>query len=117
MRPDDNLPHATTLHRIQKWYESCCDGEWEHEFGVRISTLDNPGWAVEINVEGTRAASAAFGRIEFGETDDNYTNEGDTIGPWYVCWRDESAWHAACDPTSLETVLTHFLDWAEKQNS
>ena len=27
---------------LQSWYQSQCDGDWEHEFGIRIETLDNP---------------------------------------------------------------------------
>ncbi|MFK0239099.1 Imm53 family immunity protein, partial [Streptomyces vinaceus] len=27
--------------------------DWEHEWGVKIATLDNPGWTVEIDLEET----------------------------------------------------------------
>ena len=37
------------LEALQHWYESQCDGDWEHEFGVKIGTLDNPGWMVDIS--------------------------------------------------------------------
>ena len=30
----------------QQWYQSKCDGTWEHMYGVEIDTLDNPGWTV-----------------------------------------------------------------------
>jgi hypothetical protein len=33
---------------IQKWYSAQCDGEWEHDLGVAIGTLDNPGWSVRL---------------------------------------------------------------------
>jgi hypothetical protein len=35
---------------LQQWYQAQCDGEWEHQKGVRIDTLDNPGWAVKADV-------------------------------------------------------------------
>lgn len=35
---------------LQAWYGSRCDGAWEHACGVRIDTLDNPGWRVEVDV-------------------------------------------------------------------
>ena len=38
---------------IENWYESHCDGDWEHDFGVSIDTLDNPGWLVKINLDDT----------------------------------------------------------------
>lgn len=33
---------AAALTRLQRWYSSVCDGDWEHQFGVNVSTLDNP---------------------------------------------------------------------------
>ncbi|MEV8403368.1 Imm53 family immunity protein [Streptomyces niveus] len=39
------------LDWLRNWYAQQCDGEWEHERGVRIATLDNPGWTVSIDLE------------------------------------------------------------------
>ena len=30
------------------WYLSQCNGDWEHAYGVKIDTLDNPGWTLEV---------------------------------------------------------------------
>jgi hypothetical protein len=38
------------LKRIQSWYKNQCDGDWEHSYGVRIETLDNPGWSLTIDL-------------------------------------------------------------------
>jgi hypothetical protein len=38
------------LEWLQKWYLDQCDGSWEHEYGIRIETLDNPGWKVTIDL-------------------------------------------------------------------
>jgi hypothetical protein len=43
----------TDLCWLQKWCEQQCNGLWEHSSEVKISTLDNPGWAVEIALKGT----------------------------------------------------------------
>ncbi len=32
-----------TLNWIQSWYYENCDGDWEHSYGMRIDTVDNPG--------------------------------------------------------------------------
>lgn len=37
------------LDWIQNWYNEQCDGNWEHDHGIKIETLDNPGWNVEID--------------------------------------------------------------------
>nr|TKK07812.1 hypothetical protein SrhCFBP13529_11555 [Stenotrophomonas rhizophila] len=41
------------LDRLQKWYADQCDGDWEHSFGIRIDTLDNPGWTVSVDLTDT----------------------------------------------------------------
>ncbi len=38
---------------LQQWYSHQCDGDWEHENGIRIETLDNPGWSISIDLIGT----------------------------------------------------------------
>ena len=29
---------------ISQWFDSHCNGQWEHHLGVTIETCDNPGW-------------------------------------------------------------------------
>ena len=41
------------LSWLQGWYRAQCNGTWEHGQGVKIDTLDNPGWSVEIDLKGT----------------------------------------------------------------
>src|SRR5687768_6013127 len=38
---------------LANWYAAQCDDEWEHEFGIRLQTLDNPGWNLQIDLVGT----------------------------------------------------------------
>ncbi|MFT5930929.1 MAG: hypothetical protein ACI93G_000001, partial [Hyphomonas sp.] len=38
---------------MPRWYQSQCDGDWEHSFGLKIESLDNPGWSVHVDLEGT----------------------------------------------------------------
>jgi len=35
---------------LQDWTKSQIDGDWEHELGVSISMLDNPGWILSADV-------------------------------------------------------------------
>jgi hypothetical protein len=41
------------LELVQRWYAAHCDGEWEHQYGIKIETLDNPGWRVTIDLTNT----------------------------------------------------------------
>ena len=92
----------TRLEQLQRWYLAQCDGEWEHDYGVDISTLDNPGWRLKINLEGTPLSGRPFVRLETHRTDDD----------WVVCWVEKSCFHAASGPLNLEEALGVFLDWA-----
>ena len=35
---------------LQDWTKSQIDGDWEHELGISISMLDNPGWILSADV-------------------------------------------------------------------
>jgi len=45
---------------LSSWYHSHCDGDWEHSARIRISTIDNPGWSISINLEGTELEETNF---------------------------------------------------------
>lgn len=38
---------------LQEWFAQHCDGDWEHDLGIRIDTLDNPGWSLKVRIEDT----------------------------------------------------------------
>lgn len=46
-----------TLEVICNWFSSQCDGDWEHEYGIKIETVDNPGWVITIDITYTSLAS------------------------------------------------------------
>jgi Immunity protein 53 len=39
---------------LQEWYKQQCNEDWEHEYGIIIRTIDNPGWSVEIGLKNTK---------------------------------------------------------------
>ncbi|WP_263597259.1 immunity 53 family protein [Metabacillus idriensis] len=49
---------------MQNWYLKQCDGDWEHQFGIRIDTLDNPGWSVKISITDTELLGKTFEKVE-----------------------------------------------------
>ena len=97
------MASTDVLLRLQAWYADQSDGEWEHSYGVRIDTLDNPGWAVRIDLNGTSVEDRALDREEVHRSEED----------WLVVWRDDAAqWHAACGPHNLEEAVERFLSWA-----
>ena len=51
------------LDWIANWYISQCDGRWEHFYGIKIDTLDNSGWGVEIDLSDTDLIDKPFTNI------------------------------------------------------
>lgn len=35
---------------LEEWYLKQCDDSWEHGEGIKIVTLDNPGWKIKIDL-------------------------------------------------------------------
>ena len=90
------------LAAFQDWFVASCDGEWEHDAGVSIETLDNPGWRVRVSLRDTANAGREYERQEI------YRDEHD----WIVCWVEKDEFNAACGPHNLGEALSVFLDWA-----
>ncbi|MIL09984.1 rhodanese-related sulfurtransferase [Salmonella enterica subsp. enterica] len=101
----------STLERIQDWYLSNCDGEWEHVYGFEIETLDNPGWRVTIDLTDTPLETKPFEELKHGndEPDDD---------DWFVIWvkndveSSKVVFNGAAGPRYLERVLEEFLKFA-----
>jgi len=75
----DRIP-ITNLESYQKfksslisktWYQQYCDGDREHRETIRISTMDNPGWYVFIDLEWTDSENKPFQTIENDINEDN----------------------------------------------
>lgn len=92
-----------TISELQKWYSSQCDEDWEHSYGIKIDTLDNPGWKLEIDIEGTSLEGAPF-----SETEINYDSDND----WVICRVEDNKFKGACGPMLLEKMISIFLEWA-----
>jgi hypothetical protein len=92
------------IRRIQAWYASHCDGVWEHDHGVTITTLDNPGWHVLVDLVGTSLENCPFAELH---------REGQANGEWIRVRKVSGRIEGACGPTSLAVVLAEFLRWAE----
>ena len=87
------------LTRLQDWYRSNCDGDWEHEFGIMIETLDNPGWSVKIDLSETSLHDLVYEKqVDNGDFD------------WFLIKVKEHTFHGTGDPDKLTMILSIFLD-------
>ncbi len=96
------------IERLTTWYAAQCNGEWEHPHGVKIESLDNPGWLVQIDLEGTILHQKEFSQIEHG-LEDGLPSDDD----WMICSvLKGSLFRGAGDPFKLAAILECFLSWA-----
>jgi len=98
------------IERIQKWYRNQCDDDWEHSYGVKIDTLDNPGWSLIVDLAGTQMEQTLFSPIAYRVGENSETKDED----WYVCKVEDSQFKGFGGPNHLKTILGIFLKWAEE---
>ena len=91
-----------SLSWLQRWYERQCDGTWEHAYGIKIETLDNPGWHVQINLVGTPHDSA----VRETAADNSETD-------WLRCSIQNRLFNGYGDPGKLEKIIEVFRGWVE----
>lgn len=44
-----NEKNANPLEVIHQWFIGKCDHFWEHKYGLKLETTDNPGWWLTID--------------------------------------------------------------------
>lgn len=91
----------SALDGLMHWYHSQCNGTWEHEYGVKIGTLDNPGWEIAIDLDGTPLEYRAFEPVSHSQDDLD----------WYSCRLEGSTFRAYCGPRCLSQAISVFLNW------
>jgi len=95
--------NATGIAFLEGWYLSQCDGDWEHQHGIRICTLDNPGWSIDIDLDETDLAgvSLALQTVERGEHD------------WLHIEVKDRVFRCRGGPRNLSEMLTAFSNVVE----
>jgi len=88
-----------TLSLLQSWYSEQCNGVWEHAFGIKIETIDNPGWSVEIDLGETSLSNKHVPEFIIEHSADD----------WIRCFVKEAKFYGYGDPSKLESILSFFL--------
>jgi hypothetical protein len=89
------------VKQLEAWYAAQCNGDWEHSYGVRIDTLDNPGWTVSIDLASTPLARRSFPELR----------DVDPERDWVHCFVKDGRFEGRCGPNMLNRVLEVFLMW------
>jgi hypothetical protein len=94
---------VTELDKLQDWYARQCNGDWEHQYGISVSTLDNPGWSLKVDLKGTvlEEREMADFKIDRAEND------------WIVARRSGDVFEAFGGTKNLGEMVQIFLDWEQ----
>ncbi len=88
---------------LQEFYFRQCNGDWEHIFGVKIGTLDNPGWLMDISLEETEMEAVTFDPIKIERSEHD----------WVICRVEKKKFLGDGGPRNLIELLTIFKNWVD----
>jgi hypothetical protein len=86
---------------LEKWYVDRCNGDWEHHWGVKIGTLDNPGWMLDIDLNRTKAENRELEHTKIERTEND----------WIIYWVEKKEFKARMGPTNLSEAIKIFCQW------
>ncbi len=87
------------LEELSSWFRAQCDGDWEHGDGIKIRTLDNPGWEVDISLAGTSLEDIKYDAIKINRS----------AMDWAHCFVRNEMFCIRCGPENLEEGIGYFL--------
>jgi hypothetical protein len=93
------------LLALQRWYLEHCNDDWEHQYGVKFETIDNPGWSMEIDLRGTELSGKEFAEIKLDRSQ----------ADWIVCRVREGKFEGFGGAENLKEIIEVFLSWAEEE--
>jgi hypothetical protein len=93
------------LKWLEGWYKSQCNGDWEHMSGIKIYTLDNPGWRITIDLADTELENKKYNLYQVINDDES---------DWIFCRVKDGCFEGAGDPSKLEVIIQRFKEWVEE---
>jgi hypothetical protein len=93
---------------LSQWYAKQCNGEWKHGYGVKIDTMDNPGWMLRINLEETELENRPFQGRQSGEVSEQY--DPAQVESWWLCRVEKKQLVAYCGAHDLNAAISIFRE-------
>ncbi|HEL7629468.1 hypothetical protein A7X93_17015 [Stenotrophomonas maltophilia] len=93
----------TAIALLQKWYSNHCDEDWEHSYGIKIDTLDNPGWILTVDLVDTELSEYSLPRTRIDRSAVDWIQSEISDGRYIACG----------GVLNLEEIVLQFLNFAE----
>lgn len=102
-----------SMSELDDWFVDQCDGDWEHGFGISISTFDNPGWGIDVQLDGTYLQDVSFEEIDkyVIENGDDYLQCAKVSDEGRIVFRGR------CYAGRLNEMIDIFMNWAKDHKS
>ncbi|WP_373652475.1 immunity 53 family protein [Schlesneria sp. DSM 10557] len=100
------------ISNLVKWYHTHCNGDWEQKYGIKLETLDNPGWQLTVDLIHTDLQGRELTRISEGCSPDGHPRSP----RWIHCGIQNNQFQGACSPSQLERLLQIFTQLLAPQN-
>lgn len=88
------------LTLVNTWYQSKCDGVWEHSYGFSLDNIDNPGWCIKITGENNKKVLSI-------------TSDIDTEDFWLSITSNENSFIGYSGILSFDRLLEYVVEWLE----
>ena len=95
------------INWLQEWYLKNCDGYWEHSFGIKIDTIDNPGWTVNIDLNETSLENNPFDEVDVKRSNND----------WFHCRVRNNVFQGSGGSRNLIDIIVIFKDWVIIENN
>ena len=114
MKSCEPLPETIVdFHDLIAWYQSQCNGSWEHHHGVRLETLDNPGWLLTLDLVQTDLHNCPMPEVREGIAPQNHP-----VSPrWLHCSVRENQFRGARDPTQVARLFQIFSQFRREKRA
>jgi hypothetical protein len=105
------MSNVDDLTWLMDWYLSQCDEDWEDHYGVKIDTMDNPGWSLIVDLNDTSLEGKTFIPVYENVTDENPIQGlwGDVS--WLACKVDDTKFKGYGGPRDLGRIIGIFRQW------
>jgi hypothetical protein len=111
------VPEPDGVTWLMNWYLAQCDEDWEHQHGISIDTLDNPGWSLTVDLEQTSLKGKRFEPIfeNVAESQAPQGLNGDVR--WLVAEVEGTKFKAYGGPRDLPRLIEAFRSFATEADT